>query len=73
MFGEIMISLVNANSLRIPLADKSVQCCVTSPPYWGLRDLALQADGWYLWKGEERGKRKDVNVEGLPLFGGCDG
>jgi site-specific DNA-methyltransferase (cytosine-N4-specific) len=20
------------------LADESVQCCVTSPPYWGLRD-----------------------------------
>jgi len=33
-----MISLVNGNSLRIPLADQSVQCVVTSPPYWGLRD-----------------------------------
>jgi DNA modification methylase len=32
------ILLVNANSLHIPLTDKSVQCCVTSPPYYGLRD-----------------------------------
>ena len=30
--------LINGNALHIPLADKSVQCCVTSPPYWGLRD-----------------------------------
>jgi DNA modification methylase len=32
------VILINANSLHIPLADKSVQMCVTSPPYWGLRD-----------------------------------
>jgi len=30
--------LINGNALHIPLADKSVQCVVTSPPYWGLRD-----------------------------------
>ena len=30
--------IVNANALHIPLKDKSIQCCVTSPPYWGLRD-----------------------------------
>ena len=30
--------LVNGNALQIPLEDQSVQCCVTSPPYWGLRD-----------------------------------
>ena len=33
--------LVQANALRIPLADGSVQCCVTSPPYWGLRDYGV--------------------------------
>jgi DNA modification methylase len=33
-----MIQLVNANSLHIPLADQSVHCVVTSPPYYGLRD-----------------------------------
>lgn len=33
-----MIQLVNANALHIPLKENSVNCCVTSPPYWGLRD-----------------------------------
>ena len=25
----------------IPLADASVHCCITSPPYWGLRDYGV--------------------------------
>lgn len=29
--------LINGNAARIPLADGTVQCVVTSPPYWGLR------------------------------------
>ena len=32
--------LVAADARRIPLPDNSVQCCVTSPPYWGLRRYA---------------------------------
>ena len=35
------VMIINANSLNIPLADKSVQMCVTSPPYWGLRDYGV--------------------------------
>lgn len=27
--------------MRIPLRDNSVQCVVTSPPYWGLRDYGI--------------------------------
>ena len=34
--------LINGNALHIPLADKSVQMCVTSPPYWGLRDYGIE-------------------------------
>jgi len=30
--------LINADSRHIPIADKSVHCIVTSPPYYGLRD-----------------------------------
>ena len=30
---------INGNALHIPLADRSVQCCITSPPYYGLRDF----------------------------------
>ena len=33
--------LIQANALHIPLRDASVQCCVTSPPYWGLRDYGV--------------------------------
>lgn len=28
--------------LRTQFADESVQCCVTSPPYWGLRDYGVE-------------------------------
>lgn len=33
-------NLIQANTLQIPLVDKSVQCIVTSPPYYGLRDYS---------------------------------
>jgi DNA modification methylase len=32
--------IVRANAINIPLSDCSVHCCVTSPPYWGLRKYA---------------------------------
>jgi DNA modification methylase len=33
--------LLRADARSVPLADNSVQVCVTSPPYWGLRDYKL--------------------------------
>lgn len=30
--------LIRGDARRLPLADRSVHCCVTSPPYFGLRD-----------------------------------
>lgn len=30
--------IIRADARYLPLAAESVQCCVTSPPYWGLRD-----------------------------------
>jgi len=33
-----MLLLINGNAKHIPLADNSVNCVVTSPPYFGLRD-----------------------------------
>ena len=36
-----MITVVNGDSLHIPLADKSCHMCVTSPPYWSLRDYSV--------------------------------
>jgi DNA modification methylase len=39
--------LYQANALYLPIADNSVDCVVTSPPYWGLRDYgtATWVDG----------------------------
>ena len=36
-----MATLYQADARELPLADKSVHCAVTSPPYWGLRDYGL--------------------------------
>ena len=33
-----MLSLMQASASALPLDDGTVQCVVTSPPYWGLRD-----------------------------------
>ena len=38
--------LVLANAAHIPLADESVHCVVTSPPYFGLRDYGLEPLVW---------------------------
>lgn len=36
--------ILRGDAAKIPLADKSVQCCVTSPPYWGLRSYGFKKD-----------------------------
>jgi len=38
--------IINSNSMNIPLADESVHCCITSVPYWGLRDYGLAPTLW---------------------------
>ena len=35
--------LVQADARRIPLRDGCVQCCVSSPPYFGLRSYLPNA------------------------------
>lgn len=40
-----MGGLVNANSRFIPLRDKSIQCVITSPPYFNLRSYGVGKDG----------------------------
>ena len=34
-------TIIQGDARYIPLADESVQCCVTSPPYYGLRDYGI--------------------------------
>jgi hypothetical protein len=38
--------LIKADARAIPLRDDTVQCVVTSPPYWGLRDYGLPRTVW---------------------------
>ena len=42
--------IVQADARHFPLKDKCVQTCVTSPPYWGLRDY-----GTATWDGGDAG------------------
>lgn len=35
-------SLIQADARALPLADESVQCVCTSPPFWGLRDYGFE-------------------------------
>ena len=37
--------LIQSDARAIPLGNKSVQCVITSPPYWGLRDYGLGDEG----------------------------
>lgn len=47
--------LLQGDARALPLADGSVQCVVTSPPYWGLRDYGLAPTVWggEPWHGHE--------------------
>ena len=53
-------TLYEADARALPLADKSVHCCVTSPPYWGLRDYGL---------GKWQGGDAECGHEGTLLYG----
>jgi DNA modification methylase len=40
------VVMLHGDARQLPLADGSVQCVVTSPPYWGLRDYGLAPSVW---------------------------
>ena len=42
--------LANADAVRIPLVDESVDCCVCSPPFWSLRRYSGQQER--VWGGD---------------------
>ena len=35
---------IRADARNLPIASESAQCCVTSPPYWGLRSYDVKGD-----------------------------
>ena len=45
-FDNGVVQLYQADARALPLADESVHCVVTSPPYWGLRDYGLEPSVW---------------------------
>ncbi len=49
--------ILNANALAIPLADKSVNTIVTSPPYYGLRDY-----GTAKWEGGDPNCKHSISM-----------
>ncbi len=47
-YRDAAVTLYQGHALKVlaQLEAESVQCCVTSPPYWGLRDYGVQAVEW---------------------------
>lgn len=41
-FDNGIIQLYLADAMSLPIPDNSVDCVVTSPPYWGLRDYSTE-------------------------------
>ena len=60
--------LIQANALQIPIASETVQCVVTSPPYWGLRDY-----GTARWEGGDVDCPHTFKKEDSRLMLGSDG
>ncbi len=67
---------LEANSINLPLKSESIQCVVTSPPYWGLRKYDIPDSIWDgdegcehewqvdFWKGKSGGK-KSISAGGI--------
>ena len=56
--------IVRGNALNIPLADNSVHCVVTSPPYWGLRKYHGEQE--ILW--EVKDAERSTALSGNDIF-----
>ena len=41
VFNNMIVQLYHADARQLPIQDESIDCVVTSPPYWGLRDYNL--------------------------------
>lgn len=50
--GKVFYSIEQGDAIGVlrTLPDEGIQCCVTSPPYWGLRDYKTEP---LVWGGEE--------------------
>jgi len=50
--------------------DDSIDCFITSPPYWSLRDYKLDPQ---IWDGDENCNHKWVSIQGKKMSGGNNG
>lgn len=76
MSPRMMAAILQGDARMLPLANCSVHCVVTSPPYWGQRKYRGRALIWdakngcrHRWGQFERGRRKDVLPEPLSRAG----
>ena len=65
--GEQRVLCGDALGVLATLPDGSAQTCITSPPYWGLRDYGVSPRVWggepscrHRWGDGERGRRSDL-------------
>ncbi len=65
--GSVAVYLGDAREVLGELPADSVDCVITSPPYWGLRDFDVPASVWggdpdcrHRWGQMQRGRRKDM-------------
>ncbi len=65
--GAVGVHIGDAKAVLRELPSSSVDACVTSPPYWGLRDYGVSPTVWggdptcsHAWGTGERGRRKDL-------------
>jgi DNA modification methylase len=65
--GAVRVYLGDAREVMRQFPEESIDSCVTSPPYWGLRDYGIDPRVWggrancrHRWGNLERGKRKDI-------------
>ena len=41
VFDNNVVQIYRADARNLPIPDNSIDCVVTSPPYWGLRDYGV--------------------------------
>jgi DNA modification methylase len=65
--GAVTVYLGDAREVMTELAGESIDCVITSPPYWGLRDFGVAPSVWggepgcrHRWTAMQRGRRKDL-------------
>lgn len=67
--GEASVQVLAGDALTVlaSLPEGHAQTCITSPPYWGLRDYGVAPRAWggdpacrHRWGAAERGRRSDL-------------